>query len=64
MSRAYVASALLAAFLAAVAFVAAGGTELGRSTVAEILLVAVGAALVIAALCQPPARAGLRADCR
>lgn len=48
--RAYVASAVAAAFLAAVAFVAAGGTELGRTTVAEILVVAACAALIIAAL--------------
>ncbi|MDQ4071627.1 MAG: O-antigen ligase family protein, partial [Actinomycetota bacterium] len=50
MSRAYAASGLLAALLAAVAFLARGGTQLGRTTAAEILLVAVGAALVIAAL--------------
>jgi hypothetical protein len=48
--RAYVASALLAAFLAAVAFVAAGGTELGRTTVAEILVVAAAAGLIVAAV--------------
>ncbi len=48
--RAYVASAVAAAFLAAVAFVAAGGTELGRTTIAEILVVAASAALIIAAL--------------
>lgn len=50
MSRAYAASALLAAVLAAVAFLARGGTELGRTTAAEIVLVAVGATLVVAAL--------------
>jgi len=50
VSRASVASALLGALLAGVAFLAAGGTELGRSTVAEILLVAAGALLVVAAV--------------
>jgi hypothetical protein len=50
MSRAYVVSGAVAALLAAVAFVAAGGTELGRTTIAEILVVAVCAALVVAAV--------------
>jgi len=48
--RAYVASALAAAFLAAVAFVAAGGTELGRTTIAEILVVLVCSGVIVAAL--------------
>jgi len=50
VSRTYAASALLAAVLAGVAFLARGGTELGRTTAAEIMVVAVGAGLVVAAL--------------
>jgi hypothetical protein len=50
MSRVYAASAASAVVLAAVAFLAKGGSELGRTTVAELLLVGVGAALVAAAL--------------
>ncbi len=50
MQRAYVVSAAVAALLAAMAFVAAGGTELGRTTIAELLVVAVCATLVVAAL--------------
>src|SRR5215210_732058 len=50
MSRAYVVSGAVAALLAAVAFVAAGGTELGRTTIAEVLVVAVAAALIVGAL--------------
>jgi hypothetical protein len=50
-SRASAASvALIAAALAAVAFGASGGTELGRATVVEVLLVLTGAGAVAAAI--------------
>jgi tetratricopeptide (TPR) repeat protein len=46
--------ALLGAALAAVAFGAAGGTELGRTTVVELLLVIASAAVVAIALAYGP----------
>jgi tetratricopeptide (TPR) repeat protein len=48
------ATVLLGALLAAVAFGAAGGTELSRTTVVEILLVLVGGAVVAAAVVAAP----------
>jgi hypothetical protein len=50
----YAASALIAAALVAVAFVAKGGSELGRTTGVEIALVLAGAAVVCAALLWSP----------
>jgi O-Antigen ligase len=57
VSRSYAgaaSAAVLAAALAGVAFVAKGGTELGRSTLVEVLLLLAGGALVAAALLYGP----------
>ena len=58
MSRSYAgaaSAAILAAALAGVAFLAKGGTELGRSSAAEVLLLLAGGALVAAAILYGPA---------
>lgn len=58
MSRSRLSAAspvLLGAVLAAVAFGAAGGTELGRTTLVEVLLVLAGGALVATAVTRSPA---------